>query len=209
MAALSTLQDPFNAGSLNAGLWTQFTGGSATMTYAASGAQVNYPSSSTSSTDGDISSNTTYDLTGSFAYLQVLTVPSAATSADAEMRLKFDASNNWFRWVYEGGTLFAQYRKAAANTTVTSFAYNSSTHKWWRIIEAGGTASWDTSTDGVSWTNRGTFVHGMTITSTTVLIAGTCFQNESTPGTYKWNNLNIIPATSTQGGYMPMQGFFG
>lgn len=196
---LQTLSDAFNAGSLNTGLWTEFTAGSATTTYDATGAQVNFPASSTSSTDGDISSNIVYNLTGSYAYVNILTVPSSSTSADAEIRLKFDASTNWFRWVYEAGTLYAQYRKAGSNTTAFSVAYDSSVHKYWKISESGGVVTWATSVDGSSYTTRATFTHGMQISSTTVLIAGTCFQNESNPGTYKWNNFNTIPVVTSSG----------
>lgn len=196
MAKISTLQDLFDQTSLNTGLWTQFTAGSATFTYASSGAQVNYPASSTSSTDGDLSSNTTYDLTASSIFIHVITVPSAATSADAEIRIKQDATN-WYRWVYEGGTLFAQKQIVGVTATIFSVAYNSSTHAYWRISESGGTITWSTSTDGISFTSRGTFINTLTLTAMSVLIAALCFQNESNPGVYKWNNVNILPATST------------
>lgn len=191
MAKFDTLTDYFQATSLNTGLWSQFTGGSATFTYATSGAQVNYPASSTSSTDGDLSSLTTYDLTASYVYLNVKTVPSAATSADAFLRVAQN-STNWYRWVYEGGTLFAQKQIAGVTVSVFSVAYNASTHAWWRIIEAGGTISWDTSVDGSSWTNRATFLNTLTLTAMTALIAGVCFQNETNPGIFKWSNFNIL-----------------
>lgn len=195
MAAMSTLQDAFNTGSLNTSLWTQFTAGSATFTYAASGAKVNYPASSTNATDGDISSNSGYDLTGSSIYMHGITMPSSATSADAEIRLKQNGSN-WYRWVYEGGTLFAQKQIAGVTATIFSVAYSSSTHAYWKIAESGGTITWSTSSDGVTYTSRGTFVNTLTITAMTVLIAGTCFQNETNPGAYKWNNVNVIPGNS-------------
>lgn len=195
MASISTLQDLFNQTTLNTGLWTQFTGGSATMTYASTGAQVNFPASSTSATDGDISSNVGYDLTGSSIFMHGTTMPSAATSADAELRI-FQNGTNWYRWVYEGGTLFAQKQIAGVTVTIFSVAYNSSTHAYWKIAESGGTITWSTSVDGITFTSRGTFANTLTITSMTVLIAGTCFENETNPGTFKWNNLNILPSTT-------------
>lgn len=206
MASISTLKDLFNQNTLNTGVWTQFTGGSATMTYASSGAQVNYPSSSTSSTDGDISSNSGYDLTGSGIFIHGITMPASATSADAEIRLKQDATN-WYRWVYEGGTLFAQKQIAGVTVTIFSVTYNSSTHAYWRISESGGTITWSTSTDGITFTSRGTFANTLTITAMVVLIAGTCFQNESNPGTYKWNNLNVLPSSAA--GYKTLLGAGG
>lgn len=191
MAAISTLIDAFNLTSLQTGLWTQFTGGSATMGYTGNGVVMSYPESCTSSTDGDIASNTTYDLTGSSIYLQVLQVPRSGTSADAEFRLKVDASN-FYRFVYEGGTLFFQKQIATVTATVASIAYNSISHAFWRLRESGGTVFWDTSPDGLegNWTNQTTFINVLTITSLTVLIAGTCFQVETGPGQFIFKNLN-------------------
>jgi hypothetical protein len=205
MAKLETFTDLFNQGTLNTGLWTQFTAGSATFTYGATGAQVNYPASSTSSTDGDISSNTTYDLTASYGFVHVITVPSAATAADAAFRVSQNATN-WYRFVYEGGTLFCQKQIAGVTATITSFAYNATTHAYWRISESGGTISWDTSTDGLSWTSRATFLNTLTITAVSVLLAGTCFKNETSPGIYKWNNFNILPSVTSTASTLLMMG---
>jgi len=195
-AKTETLIDAFDQVTLNTSKWLQFTGGSATFTYDATGAQVNFPASSTSSTDGDISSTKVFDLTASYAQMHVITVPSAATSADAELRLKLDGTS-WLRWVYEGGTLFAQYRAGGGITTVSSVAYNSSTHAYWRIREASGTVYWDTSTDGASWSNFTSVATPIGITALTTLIAGTCFQNETSPGAFKWNNYNVVQSAST------------
>jgi hypothetical protein len=193
MALMNTLKDPFVGANLNTQLWTQFTGGSATFTYG-NGATVNYPASSTSSTDGDLTSVATYDLTGSNAFMQVFSVPANATSADAALTMKIDASN-FLRFVKEGSTLFAQKQVATVTATVNSATYNPVTHKWWQIRESGGTIFWDTSTDGETWTNFTTFVNVLTITSITVLIAGTCFQAETNPGTYSWRFFNTNDST--------------
>jgi hypothetical protein len=191
MALLQTLYDNFNDNSLNA-QWSEFEGGSATVNETNRRLEINYPASSTSSTDGDIASNSSFDLTGSYGFVQVSEVPSSATSANAELRIYTDSSN-WFRWIYEGGTLFAQRRKAGASATITSFTYSATTHKFWRIRESAGVIYYDTSADGLTWTNQGTYTHGMTITAMHVLIAGTCFQNETNPGRFIVDNFNVIP----------------
>lgn len=196
MASMSTLRDPFVGANLNTQLWNLFTGGGAT-TSNGNGMTVNYPASSTSSTDGDITSVTTYDLTGSNAFMQVLSVPSNATSADAALTMKVDASN-FLRFVKEGSTLFAQKQVLTVTATVSSATYDPVLHKWWQIRESGGTIFWDTSTDGETWTNFTTFVNVLTITSITVLIAGTCFQAESNPGTYSWKFFNTNDSTGPQ-----------
>lgn len=197
MAKVDTLVDPFTATSLNTGLWAQFTGGSATMGYSSSGAQVNYPSSSTSSTDGDLTSNTTYDLTTSHVLMKVTQAPvSGATSTDTELRIFTDASN-WFRIVKEGSQLIFQRRKAGTNGTIASVTYNGTTHLWWKIEASGTIITWYTSPDGLTWTSQGTFTHGMTITAMKVLIAGTCFATQSSPGTFQFSQLNNPPVAQS------------
>lgn len=193
MAALGTVIDLCNASSLNV-QWGPFLGGGATLTEDASGITFNYPASSTSSTDADIST-----ATGTFAsqtcFMRVKQVPSAATSADFELRIQTDGSN-WFRWVYEGGTLFAQRKKAGTLATVFSVAYSAATHQYWRISEAGGTVTWYTGVEAngiITWTSQGTFVHGMTITTMLILVAATCFQAETNPGVAQISNFNIVP----------------
>ena len=186
---METLTDSFNTGSLDTTKWTQFTGGGATISYAGNNVNVAYPASSTSSTDGDIVSNNPYTLISSYAILQVPTVPSSLTSADAELRLRIDA-NNYVRWVYEGGTLFAQQNVLGVRSTLTSFAYNATNHAWWRIRESGGTTFWDTSIDGIAWTNQTSTANPITLTGLKALIAGTCFQNESNPGNFIFDNFN-------------------
>lgn len=189
-AKVSTLTDAFDQVTLDTTKWTQTTAGSATMAYASTGATVTYPASSTSSTLGQDQSVALYDLGASSAYAQILAVPTSITSADAEFRLQLDASN-WVRWVYEAGTLFAQKFIAASRTNVTSFTYNSTTHKFWRISETAGTISFDTSSDGSSWTSQATLADPFTITALRVMILGSCFQAETSPGTFKWNNFNV------------------
>jgi hypothetical protein len=191
-AALSTYSDAFDQNSLGAS-WTQTTAGSATMSYSVAGAVCTFPASSTSATIGRVLSKSAYTLIGSSGYLGVLTTPLVTTSADGEFRLSLDA-NNWVRWVEEAGTLYAQYMIAGSRTTATSFAYNSTTHKFWRMNESGGTVFWDTSSDGSSWTNQGSVANPITLTALQVYIAGSCFQNEISPGTYTWNDFNTIPA---------------
>lgn len=205
---LENLADNFNDNSLNTALWTEFEAGSATITEQNQRMEMSYPASSTSSTDGDISSVDLWDLTLSAAFLNVITVPSSSTSADAEMRLSVDSSN-WFRWVYEAGTLYAQRRISGSNTTVFSVAYNASTHAWWKISESGGTVTWWTSTDGLNWTSQGTYGHSLNLTGVRVLIAGTCFQNETSPGSFVFDSFNVEPtpppATNT-GATLTMMG---
>lgn len=209
MALLQTLTDPFNTTTIDTSKWFVTQAGSATLTGDSSGLTCNFPASSTSATDGDISGQVTYDFTNSYAYIQTLAMPSGATNADALLELtQGGGTGNYVRWVYEAGTLYAQWAVAYAPTTLFSVPYNATTHKWWRIREgtgagAGGTAGtiyFDTSSNGSTWSNLAscatTTVSGG-VTALLPLIGGTCYKAETNPGTFKWNNFNIIPSAVT------------
>lgn len=197
MASLSTLQDLFNQNTLDTGLWSQYTAGSATMSYSSAGAVVQYPASTTSSTDGDLSSNASYNMTGSYASMQVLSVPGngGASTTDAYLQIRRNA-NNKLTMLWEGGSLYAQKVVAGSNTNITSVAYNATTHKYWRIREASGTTYWETSTDGVTYSTLTSQANPITITAVTVIIAGIAYASASSPGTFSWNNFNVLPSTT-------------
>lgn len=190
MALLSALKDPFVGANLNTQLWTAFTGGSATLANG-NGMSTIFPATTSSSTDGDISSNVNYDLTGNYAFMQIPSVsPASATSTDNEMRLRIDA-NNWLRWVKEGGSIFAQYKVAGSTTTVTSFTHNPAVHRWVGIFETGGFVTWSTSVDGLTWTPQGSPVADpIVITSLNVLIAGLSFGVDTAAGIFTWRYFN-------------------
>lgn len=199
----STLSDRFAATTLNTGIWFQFTGGSATMSYDGSGAQTDFPASSTAATDGDISTTVAYDWTGQSASLHVVSIPNTATAADALMNLtQIGGTGNGVRWVVESGTLFAQSLIAFTPTTQFSVTYSPITHAYWRIRESAGAIFWDTGVDNgdgtVTYTQRATVANPIHVTDLSALIAGACYQVETSPGTFKFNNFNTGPSGNPQ-----------
>lgn len=188
--------DAFNQTTLNIGRWVQFTAGSATMAYASTGASTTFPTTSSSSTDGDIDSTMGYDLTGSSVILHVISKTSG-TSNDNNLTLKAANSlTNIYQWQIENGTLFAQYVVASAQTNAFSVAYSATTHAWLRIRESGGTTFWDTSTDGITWTNRFSVANKITLTNLFIDIGAVSFGVDTSAGTYKWASLNIAPVVT-------------
>lgn len=189
IAKIATFTDAFSGTSLDTTKWTQTTGGSATMSYSSSGAVVNFPSSSTAATIGQLVSVAKYDLIASSAYLQVSSVPSNSTSADAICSIYLDTTH-FVRFIKQSGNLFFQYNNGGSTSTLGSPAYNSTNHKYWRIRESGGTTFWDTSSDGSTWTNQVSHANPFTLTSLSVSMTGSCFQNESNPGTFTFKTFN-------------------
>jgi hypothetical protein len=187
---IELLTDNFDDNSLDTGKWAETETGTATVTEQNQNQEYDLPAAADSGDYAEIVS-VKYDLTSSYIFIEITEVPAAGTNADADFRAYID-TDNWFRWVYEAGTIYAQRRKAAAQATIYSVAFNAVTHRWWRIRESGGDIYWDTSEDGITWTNRGTYTHGMTITSTKALLACYCYQNETDPGGWNIDNFNIV-----------------
>ena len=193
MAKMATLQDPFTANALNAALWSSFTGGTSTLSYSEQGASANLPAVATSSDNGTIYSNSTYDLTGSYLAAHITTVPNPATGAYANLQGQIDG-NNLVGWLIQSGTLAARYVVTGTITTLVSFPYSPSLHAFWRIRESGGTTFWDTSPDGTNWTNRASAANPITETLLLAQFSASCFEAEISPGSFVLNDLNVFPA---------------
>ena len=203
MAKMHTLQDYFNGTALQTSLWTQFTASGGTCTYATTGASMNYPNPTNTSNDADIASNTTYDLTGSYGLVQVTNAPSGLNS-DANFRMKIDTTN-YVQWQQEGTTLLGAYVVGGVQTIKINLTYNATTHRWWRIREDAGTTYWDTSSDGLTWTNRASNANPITLTALTMQFAAVSFGADTalTPFTFNRFNAPLLGAKLRNAGLRP------
>jgi hypothetical protein len=194
VAAVKTLSDTLRGAAVNASKWTETLAGSMTSTYDSTGAAFNFPASSTSSTAGQLLGAGQLDLTGSDITVHVVTAPSAGTSADATVALMASGdANNRTQWIYEGGLLAAQIFSGGTKQYQSGTISYSASTQWLRIRESGGTTFFDTSADGRTWTNQFSNANLITVTAVQVRIQGACFQNETNPGTFKFDLYNIFP----------------
>jgi hypothetical protein len=192
---IERLQDTFEAAALDTGRWSQSTAGSGTITFGSGQISFNFPASSTASTNAQITSLDWFDLTGSSVAIEVPTVPSAATFADASLFLKADTNaTSELHIQYEGGILYAQQIVAGAQTNPASVTYNATNHRWWRIRESGGTTYWETSPTGLpgSWTEITHAVNPIAVTNMRATLIGACFESETNPGAFTVGNFNTI-----------------
>jgi hypothetical protein len=136
------------------------------------------------------------DLTGSSVANQLVSAGNQAltnwevfpivifNNADTSYALYFFVSNN---------NIVARYGTPSGTTNVATTAYNSTNHKYFRIRENKGTIYWDTSADGVTWTNFTSLANPFAITATRVgMQAGTYGANGSTTNA-TFDNFNILP----------------
>lgn len=197
---MSTFADPFNALTLNSTFWTQFTAGSATLTFDATGAKATFPATSSSATDGDINSVVGYDLTGSAAYIHILQNTSGTNNDNNFSLWDSNDNTNVLQWQIEAGSIFAQHQINGIQTNDFSTTYSLTTHAWLRIRESGGTIFWDTAPDASglpgTWVNRFSIASPIRITNLYFDIGAISFGVDTSAGNFKWINLNPSTAPS-------------
>lgn len=184
MTLAETLTDNFNDNSLDTGKWTSFGSVSETSS------QLQMTTSLGSSYQG-IDSLTTYDLTASYAYIQLVDAGNQSlTKLEVyPLYLSLDANNALYILVENNVIHFAK-RVGGTNTNLVNATYNSSTHAWLRIRESGGTCYWDSSTDGSTWTNRAANTTPFTITGLTLEVQTGTWGGEASTTTTIFDNFN-------------------
>lgn len=194
MAKLDTLQDTFSS-TLDTGKWDGSYGGVDT---SAGQARVpvttGYPA---------LATTTTYDITNSYIFAKI-TTPTQPGNGTKEFYFEFNVdSNNRFMMFQSGSSDVIMRRRQAGTNSQTTLTYNAVTHAYWRLREASGTLYWDTSPDGITWTNRRSIAHSMTLTAGTVNVSAGYYGTESADYAYI-DNVNTVPSTANTLAFMAM-----
>lgn len=193
MPGLSTLTDDFTTKDTSKWTW----GGTASVV----SGQANFVPATTYA--NSIGTGTIYTLTGNAALVQVVQTSPTGTTGTLENWFEVDTGGGspMINWRKLGANLFAAWRDAnGTETHLATLTYSSATHAWWRIQESGGTTFWDTSTDGINWTQRASLLNPFTYgTALSVSIGAGYAGTESTPGTFIVDNFNLPPSASPHG----------
>lgn len=165
MPKLSTLTDDFTAGAINTALWSNITGGAASLDTVNDQVAIAMPTSSGGiNTFGTIS---VYDATGSSVYAQIGVAPNGNGGTKSIMRVRFDANNAMTMRVESG--VFKQLQVSGGVTTsITLPAYDAHAHRWWRLREDGGSFYADASPDGLNWINLSSMAYTWDATQVTL-----------------------------------------
>jgi PKD repeat protein len=109
-----------------------------------------------------------YDLTDSHVDVEVVQVLSSTVNNQRnDTTLTIHATpggSNRLVAVKEGSNLYFIAYDNNTSVSQASIAYSNATHRRWRISESGGTVTWWTSADGVSWTSRHTWFSTIDLT---------------------------------------------
>jgi hypothetical protein len=143
-----------------------------------------------------LSASGVWDLTASSITYELVQPPNVgAGSTQVFGELTLDA-NNKIQFLWENNSVITRVIIAGAASDGTPVTYNATSHRWWRISESGGTVTWATSPDAVTWTTRRTLAAPFTLTSLTVGFYAGYWGTETTPGSALIDNVNTTGAAS-------------
>lgn len=198
MVLLANLQDSFATDQI-ATLWPNFSG---SVSVTGGRARV-----TTDTGFNRLKSAASYTIDGSMAFVQVFCPAQggATTDANAELMINSgtDGTDAGFTFNAVGNTLTMKDMSGFFDPSAVSITYSSTSHRWWRLQLEAGNWLWDTSPDGITWTNQRTSTAPSWATSgVTLSVALQSHRNNGTNDFAEFDNFNYIakvpPATLVQ-----------
>lgn len=153
-----------------------------------------------------ISTVATYDFTGSYFRMEIIQRPNGGNgSVEGSMIVSRDSSNQ-FAMIVAGGNLVCRERASGTNSD-TTVTWNATTMKFWRLRESSGTAYWETSSDGATWTTRRSKTIALgAITAMRCVISAGYWGTETSPGVFKVDSVGITGAEGAAPRMLSMYG---
>lgn len=132
---------------------------------------------------------------GWFVNLKQLLIAHATDTQQSFQVIANDFNQFYFRVDGSPQQIVAGHQTGGTDTDLVSATYSSSTHAWIRIREASGVIYWDTSPDGLSWTNFTSLAAPWSPASVYIKFQAIA-NNVASPGVTIWDSLNITPSVS-------------
>lgn len=190
---IASLIDNFDDNSINTALWSNWGGSQVTET----GGRLRIAGTTNNNYYG-VDSVSNYDLTASQISIQVVDAGNQSITSWGiwPIQLKLDSSNN-LNWSVQNGTIRATKKVAGSDTHLYEASYDANTHVYLRIREEDGTIYWESSVDGVNWTNRGSDDTPFAIQSLQVQVFAGTWQNEGSSTVSLYDNVNYFVIRNT------------
>jgi hypothetical protein len=193
LPALSSFTDDFSTADAAKFVYSEVTGVTAA-------GQLSIPVASTYKA---LRSTNAYNLVGSGASVRVVQRPNVGSGGTeaifsiVQARSGTDPDNS-VDFNINGTNLLMRAFTASSSSSNTSITYDATAHAWLRIRELAGSILWDTSPDGVTWTNRRTRVNDIAVWAMRVRFLVGYFGTETTPGTAVFDDLNLAAPTAAR-----------
>lgn len=141
-------------------------------------------------------------LAESAVWVQHVTMDAGPTTSFESTVIVQDDIDHRLDWVFNKGADFIGARtiSGGAATYPFSTAYDPATFAFVRIRETGGVVYWDSSPDGTSWVNRGSFDYvaaGWTWRPVQFAISSGDWGTAGAGQTATWDSVNVVPAVFT------------
>lgn len=189
MPLTSTLQDNFDVDRLA----TNWPGSFGAVSVTNGRAQITTDTGYTA-----LQSDQVFTFNGSYVFAQMFmpAAGGATTEAFVELVIQSGTGGTDIIFGYNAVTnlLTMANRAGYFDGGAVTLAYNSTTHRWLRMSLTGGNILWDTSPDGITWTNRRTGAASAWATSgTTLYVMIQSHRNDGTNDFAEVDNFNNIP----------------
>lgn len=185
------LWDEFNGTELGTLMWQPISGTNAGITVGGGVATLSLAASANSFTH--LESALFHDAEYSQFFAQI-TPPTMSGTKYFRMQLVRDSNNLVEMFMSGTANLVMRVRNGGVNSD-TSIAYNGTTHRWWRMREISNTWYFDTSPDGLTWTNRRTAAIAVPGTNVKAIFETGHTTGTITADTAVIDNVNIRPGT--------------
>lgn len=170
MAKMETLVANFDNNALNG--WLPLGVGTATV----ANGEIEITTTGASGDYAYLQSPTTYDLTGSYAFVRLVSAGSQAANFDTiPLAISLDGNNDVHFDINSNN--MATYQKVATVQTVvgSTTTYNALIHRYLRIRENGGIIFFEYSTDGRAWISFNSVANPFAITSVNAFVMAGSF----------------------------------
>ena len=192
---IGTLSDPFHATTENGALWG-FDNGS--VTYAAGGVTL-ASTANTAGSGGGIVSLHPYNLTGGQLSMRLENAGNQAlVSWNVQVCTMGDVDNaNNLAFLVNQNIITAYYNINSVTTNITTVAYSTTAHKYFRIRENAGTTYWETSSDGNFWALLTSHANPFTYASSSpylfVILNSYDYGGTDAATSAVFDNVNVLP----------------
>lgn len=143
-----------------------------------------------------------YTLENSYVYAQVFPIAAGGATVEAftEMFVLSGTAGTDLGFIYNAITNNIGFldRTGYFDPGEVYITYNASTMRYWRIVSHAGVIYWDTSPDGVTWTERRNKPASPAwVSQTNLALSIQCHRNDGTNDFAEVDNVNVIPVSGT------------
>lgn len=145
-------------------------------------------------------SDTAYTLQDSHAWVRLFPPAAGGAASEAWGQLLIASSTSGTDVIFEvnavTGLLTMAVRVGFFDAGAVSISYDATNHAWLRIRESGGSLLWDTSADGLTWTNRRTAVSPAWVADADLEMQLIAHRDSGTPDVAEFDSFNATPSSA-------------